>query len=607
MAGTGLFIFLEVSQIAQDQTASGRQHMKISKNLSTRLAALMLTMMLAISYIVLAGLTKTAFGDSTSPAKNPLAARRAAPQVVDEDADAAEVAIGERLFLETRFAQFFFANSGGNANAVLATGDPTMDVTVTTTGSLPGPFAGTSMNCRSCHLVDEQKGVPGGGNRTYADFARRSPIPLRSDGKLVTPRNSPPLVNASLDRRSFFLHFDGEFASVEDLVPETLAGRNYGWLANERNQAIAHIAHIIRNDDGSGALAQDFGGSYRKVLAGKDLSIPVELRLSSRFRINVDRATDQQIFDGVAKLIGAYVRSLVFGQDFASAFSGSPYDKFLRKNVLPVAADVGESDLHYSRRLRSLIDNLASPQFVTPDDGTLTLHDQAFVFGPLELQGLKIFLREPVSLPLSIEALAQGGLGNCVACHAAPKFTDFSFHNTGAAQDEYDAIHGNGAFLAIDVPDLAIRNGNFDAFLPPTPNHPNASGPFREVPSAGQPGLTDLGLWNVFANPDLPRPQTALRKLLCIARPCTDAAALDRAVAQFKTPGLRDLGHSAPYLHTGRADTLENVIGLYGKFSSFARAGTMRNPDALLKDIALQPSDVAALAAFLKALNEDYE
>src|SRR5262245_35793461 len=302
MAGTGLFIFLEVSQIAQDQTASGRQHMKISKNLSTRLAALMLTMMLAISYIVLAGLTKTAFGDSTSPAKNPLAARRAAPQVVDEDADAAEVAIGERLFLETRFAQFFFANSGGNANAVLATGDPTMDVTVTTTGSLPGPFAGTSMNCRSCHLVDEQKGVPGGGNRTYADFAQRSPIPAREDGKRTTPRNSPPLVNASLPRPGFLLHFDGEFASGVDLVKGTFTGRNFGWLPTERDRAIAHIAHIIRHDDGSGDLAQAFGGAYRVVLAGTSPAIPPVFRLPPAYRIDVTRATDAQILGAVAAL-----------------------------------------------------------------------------------------------------------------------------------------------------------------------------------------------------------------------------------------------------------------------------------------------------------------
>ncbi len=125
--------------------------------------------------------------------------------------------------------------------------------------------------------------------------------------------------------------------------------------------------------------------------------------------------------------------------------------------------------------------------------------------------------------------------------------------------------------------------------------------------SAGQPGLTDLGLWNVFANPDLPRPQATLSKILCDLRPCTPDALLGQSVARFKTPGLRDLGHSGPYLHTGRSDILENVIGLYGRFSTFARAGTMRNPDPLLKGIALQSGDMAALVAFLKALNEDYE
>ena len=121
-----------------------------------------------------------------------------------EDADPPEVAIGERLFLETRFAQFFFANANGNANAVLPAGDPVMDTTQTTGEPLPGPFAGQSMNCRNCHFVDEHLGAPGlpsSGVRTYADFARRSPVPQRGDGIITTPRNSPPLVNASLARK----------------------------------------------------------------------------------------------------------------------------------------------------------------------------------------------------------------------------------------------------------------------------------------------------------------------------------------------------------------------------------------------------------------------
>ena len=75
----------------------------------------------------------------------------------DEAADPAQVAIGERLFLETRFAQYFFAHSGGDVNAVLAVGDPTVATIRTRDGEIPGPFAGQSMNCRACHTA---RGLP---------------------------------------------------------------------------------------------------------------------------------------------------------------------------------------------------------------------------------------------------------------------------------------------------------------------------------------------------------------------------------------------------------------------------------------------------------------
>ena len=69
-------------------------------------------------------------------------------------------------------------------------------------------------------------------------------------------------------------------------------------------------------------------------------------------------------------------------------------------------------------------------------------HEQPFRFGPEELAGLRIFLAEPAAATASDDELARGGLGNCVACHAPPDFTDFAFHNNGAAQDEYDAMQG---------------------------------------------------------------------------------------------------------------------------------------------------------------------
>ena len=96
----------------------------------------------------------SACGGSGSNATSPVAAP-------EPDTDPPEVQVGERLFLETRFAEFFFANSDGDVNALLKTGDPVMDTTQTTGKPFAGPFRGQSMNCRSCHLVDELQHLQG--------------------------------------------------------------------------------------------------------------------------------------------------------------------------------------------------------------------------------------------------------------------------------------------------------------------------------------------------------------------------------------------------------------------------------------------------------------
>jgi hypothetical protein len=583
--------------------------------------------------------------------------------------DPPEQTIGERLFLETRFAQFFnaFLHSGGQVNASLPAGDPVMAQTVTTASPLSGPFAGQSMNCRACHLVDEHVGTPGGGMRTYADFARRSPVPARADGKTQTSRNSPPLVNASLPRpEGLLLHFDAEFATSADLVKATLTGRNYGWLPREAPAAIVHIARVIREDNGQGALAQDFGGlPYRVVLTGTDASIPPELLLPEAFRINVAAAGDEELVAAVSRLIAAYVEGLEFARDEKGRFNLSPFDVFLEKNGLPREPGPRESPLDYSRRLLRLIEQLDGqghlswvneshrkrhqpphhrrPKFVRgnphTDDGRFQFHDQPFRFGREELEGFKIFFAEPGRRPLRPQDLERGKIGNCIACHQAPNFTDFRFHNTGTAQAEYDRIHGQGTFAQLHIPDLAERAAHHDQYLPATASHPDAQEPFRSVPSAANPQLTDLGLWNVFGNPDFPEPQRRIRRILCedetesrfpgltefpslqhlnrlldqllshgpLARRCSVGNLLPRSVALFKTPGLRDLGHSGPYMHTGQFDTLEDIVGFYSGAAELTRGGHLRNGDAALRGIAIADQDVGPLAAFLRAINEDYE
>jgi cytochrome c peroxidase len=519
--------------------------------------------------------------------------RRAATTVVvtprGEDADPPEVTIGERLFLETRFAQFFAVHMSG-VNAPLAQGDPVLDTLRTSLGPLAGPFAGKSMNCRNCHLVDDTADAP---TRAYADFSRKSLVPVREDGMVQTPRNSPTLVNALLPRSGpMFLHFDGEFTTPEDLVQTTMTGRNYGWLPLEAPAAIAHIARVIREDNGTDDLGPQYGGSYPVILTGTDPSIPPEFRLPETYRIDVATATDAEIVQGIAKLIGAYMGSLTFA-------NSSPYDVFLAKNGLPAAPADGESDLDYSRRLRSAVEALANPQFVDGADGEFGEHDQDFVFGPDELKGLKIFLREPLPGTLAGDPrVLSPRTGNCISCHAAPNFTDFSFHNTGATEEEFDGANGDGAFARLFIPDLDYRGAHHDEFLPPTPEHPAATGSFKTAPG-------DLGLWNVFANPDFPAPQQTLNVLMNPdGRSASDA--LRGVIGYFKTPGLRDLGQSGPYLHTGKKREIEEVLEFYVSSSNRQRQGRLRNGSPELAGMFLSDGDIDPVAAFLRSLNEDY-
>lgn len=536
-----------------------------------------------------------------------------APQAEEEDPDPAEVAIGERLFQETRFAQFFFSHSAGQVNLPLPAGDPVMAITEAVGQEFPGPFAGMSMNCAACHMVDQQLQAEGGGMRTYGDFARRSPIPERGDGKKTAPRNSPPLVNSALPRPGdLFLHFDGEFTSMEDLVRATFTGRNFGWLPGEQTQAVANLAKVVREDEGQDKIAQQFVAiPYRVLLAGTDPAIPQEFRLPEEFRIDVASASDQQIFDAVAKLVAAYVNNLIFSQNAQGEYNGSPYDKFLTINHLPRKPEEGESDLDYSRRLIQALDNLEEIQFVDPLSKQFEFHQQEFAFGPEELEGMRIFFREPDAIPLGVEEVVGGGIGNCIACHAAPNFTDFSFHNVGVTQLEYDKIHGLGTFEALPIPDFATRSADPEAYLPPTAAHPEGTGMFLSVPAADRPGFTDLGVWNVFGNADIPKPQVALREMLCrrMEDPnasCTAQELLPHSIGLFKTSNLRDLDHSSPYMHTGQFDGLEDVVMHYFQFSAKAREGSMRNPPKEFLGIALREEDLLLLLKFLKALNEDY-
>ncbi|MBX6315080.1 MAG: c-type cytochrome [Isosphaeraceae bacterium] len=75
-------------------------------------------------------------------------------------------------------------------------------------------------------------------------------------------------------------------------------------------------------------------------------------------------------------------------------------------------------------------------------------------------------------------------------------------------------------------------------------------------------------------------------------------AKYDKELGAFKTPTLRDISRTAPYMHDGSERTLEDVIEFYNK-------GGNKNPnlDPDMKPLNLTDQEKADVVAFLKALD----
>lgn len=157
-----------------------------------------------------------------------------------------------------------------------------------------------------------------------------------------------------------------------------------------------------------------------------------------------------------------------------------------------------------------------------------------------EIAGLRLFL---------------SGQTMCVSCHNGPRFSDGAFHNIGTGEPDGE---GGDPGRAAGIERLAA-----DAF--------NCASRYADDwPDADCAHLDTLG-------------RAEMVRLLRGA---------------FRTPGLRELAHTAPYMHDGRFATLEEVIRHY-----------VAPPDKRVVEHELSPlsnvtdRDVAALTAFLKTLS----
>ncbi|MBW7883028.1 MAG: cytochrome-c peroxidase [Caldilineaceae bacterium] len=143
------------------------------------------------------------------------------------------------------------------------------------------------------------------------------------------------------------------------------------------------------------------------------------------------------------------------------------------------------------------------------------------------------------------------GPAGCIACHNGPLVSDDSYHATGVPQ--------NPDFLDSPLKQITFR---YEQWI---------KGATEDVyRTTGQ----DLGLYYVTKQ--------------------------DIDKGKFRTPSLRDLCYTAPYMHNGVMSTLDEVVAFYNE-----GGGATPNKDPLLKPLNLTAEEQADLVAFLESLCGD--
>ena len=143
------------------------------------------------------------------------------------------------------------------------------------------------------------------------------------------------------------------------------------------------------------------------------------------------------------------------------------------------------------------------------------------------------------------------GKAGCLQCHAGPLFTDESFHNVG--------VPPHPDFEVDSLRQIAFRY-----------QHRARGVPEELYRSADR----DLGLFY------------------------TTKEEGDRG--RFRTPPLRELGQTGPYMHNGVFDTLEEVVRFYN-----AGGGDDPNKSDMLRTLGLADEEIGDLVAFLESLTGD--
>ena len=70
---------------------------------------------------------------------------------------------------------------------------------------------------------------------------------------------------------------------------------------------------------------------------------------------------------------------------------------------------------------------------------------------------------------------------------------------------------------------------------------------------------------------------------------------------RFRTPSLREVARTAPYMHEGRFKTLEEVLRFYSTLEGAVQLD--HHQEKVLEPLDLSDSEISDLIAFLRSLN----
>jgi len=416
----------------------------------------------------------------------------------EEDADPPEVGRRRAPGSRDAIAQHFFANCGGDVNARDVPRDPVMDRTVMPpTVSFRGPFAASDelsrLPSRRRTRCDARAGL-----RTYADFA--APAHSRSRRRSHDhAAQSPTLVGRAGAFAGGLLHSRRRIVRLpEDLGRRHVHGRNFGWLRTSgarppphRTRAAPRRRHgpLARSRAGNYAAAAREGRRRRSRRSSASPGLPVDDTARVGRAGDARRGASRRRLPAIARL-----------HPTRTCHAGSAYGRIFCRRT-GSRAPLADANLRsVTPALRTALARLTGRSSSNGrNESSRSTGPTGFVFRQRELRGLRCSSRGGRRLGRARPASATAS-----ACHAPPRFTDFRFHAVGREPARVDRVTATARFLELPRPGLTARAEDRNAFLPATPVHPAALGPFASIPAADRPGTRTLGSGTCSPRPGPP-------------------------------------------------------------------------------------------------------